>query len=788
MLSCARAPPETIQLLLKMCPDSVKIADRSGTYPLHFVCSWKVGAAAEEQGNCELRKVLELLLEFGPEVLNMRNQWGQTPLHCIFDNDAMPSVETIKALLGLSAASSSTEEESADADTHDDGASKDSTKKLKRYALHALGTQDSNSFLPLHLAAAKGAPEEILRLLISAYPKAAMTATASGDLPIHFLQYHAEDTAKESMDGPMMRQGSWRGDSGIFRLKKNKTFDVVTLKQVESLLEPLCLSNDMNSRWVNPKKGEDDDMVDDDDAVDQSTLGGISTSSSFVDPSVAINLAMRLPGSRNVNLPIHIAAEHGVSFDILKALCEQNPEGAATPQPITKSMLASTCSSLSATEHRYKSPEMFPIESFEIGRAAVEAHNLLDRFGEPSSDQAGIEKARAALNSFEDRSDLLFAFYPDAVPSVFRESKRNIITSLKLPFRKEPKRLERLEQRIRSEAMDTSSDSFSLVARRAWLWLYRGINGEDGDDSMQYQGSVGRIVTGLSRAALLKLSFISHIANDLGVFLEEDIENLRDVPCLIQGKSIIQFAEARAANMTLSSILVLNESEKSNFVHTICECLDANDALAFSSVCLRTMRSGVRLLPENKVKETGRSWNLPARKDLTGPGLTEFWQHLDSKLMLLQSTHTIFVSYYLEVSESFDSGILKTHKKLSDAHFNGGLLVTSEDASSTEKTEDCIEGQTQRKLVYSSLSPISGYEVQLSFTAKPGRSYSLRVYGPEGGGRVSVSNARLRQVRRNTDVVFISIRMLVLTCLHPITGCALLGSSKKDALASSFVA
>ena len=89
MISCARgAPPNIIRALLQSCPHSVRVADMSGSYPLHFFCTWKVGVGeeAEQQDRFELNKVLQLLLEAGPEVLNLHDQWGQTPLHCIFDN------------------------------------------------------------------------------------------------------------------------------------------------------------------------------------------------------------------------------------------------------------------------------------------------------------------------------------------------------------------------------------------------------------------------------------------------------------------------------------------------------------------------------------------------------------------------------------------------------------------------------------------------------------------------------------------------------------------------------
>jgi len=699
----------------------------------------------DEHDNFELTKILEHLLEYGPQVLNMQNQWGQTPLHCAFDTDEMPSVETIRVLLGLQPGS---EENSLLGIEDDENEFEGSKAIVRKFALKALATQDANSYLPLHLAAKKGAPEEILQLLVSASPIAAITSTTGGDLPIHLSQYYAEDTARGDIDRRVTRQGSLHGRSEIFRLKKSKAFEIVSLGQVESLLEPLCPDVRLPVHSNNA-------------VADESTLERSSTVSSFIDPSAAINLAVRLPGSRNVSLPIHIAAEHGASIHILQSFCDQNPEGLATPQCISKSVLASSTSSVSAGDEKITLPELFPIESFEKGRAAIEAskaaHDVMcyeDDSGGQSIDSARLEKSKEILKNFEERSDLLFAFYPDAVPSVFVESSQNVTAEQqKIPFRKYPKRFRRLENLIRTEATDSSTTQFSVVARRVWLWLYRGINDFDDEGaSVQFQGSVGRIVTGLSKEALLKLSFTSHITNDLGIALESGSDALRNVPCMIQGESIIQYAEARDASMTMNAMLFVNEKEDKNFVHTICEFLEANDALVYSTVCRSTMQTGVRLLPETKLKETGRNWNLPQKEELSGPGQSEFWQHLDSKLMLLDSTHTVFVTYYLEASGGAptSTGSVETLH----APFSGGLLVTSEDAGTSS---DCIiEAQSQNKILHSYLSTASGCEVQISFKVNPGRSYSLRVFGPESGGRVSVSNARMRQVRFDHHLYYMS--------------------------------
>jgi len=928
MLSCARAPANVIQLLLQCCPESATVADRSGTFPLHFVSSWGEERDRESSGNTDghgngneeqkaigsarrhsttdaaahspraksaadgisvvtdevetehdnantnnnddddddhdnyseesefdLRRVLKLLLDCGPEVLIMQNQWGQTPLHCVFDNDdriISPRVETIKLLLGLydydvdhqdllPSSSAITHYASDDDDDDDDdddseGDKSDSSesgilegeedshtaqaqtpgkkaqaspaaevKTVREYAQQALSIHDTNSYLPLHLAASIGSSEKILRLLVSKYPKAAMIATTSGDLPVHLMQYYAEDEALDGGSNPFIRQGSWRGGSGIFRLRKNKTMNIVSLGQIECLLQPLCLNSRTQKRRMSRQMlekatgkaksknslntsqrsliasiqcapgmdmdAEGDEHADDhidstDKDAETDNAGGIIPNISM-EHDVAINLATRLPGSRSVNLPIHIAAEHGVSYDILSTLCELNSEGVATPQPIAKSMLVSSSSSLDVPEGRYSSPELFPIEAFEKGRAGMEAlkacHILKSHNEDPSMNQVkiefdpgliNVEVLKGIIQNFENRSDLLFAFYPEALPAEFPDTKRNRnAPKPRIRYSRDQSRRWRLEKLIRSEAIDTTTYEFSIIAQRVWTWLYQGINSRDNSISAEYQGAVGRIITGLPEEALLKLSYISHVANDMGIEIsEKDMGHLRNVPCRIQGKSIIQYAAARDASIRMNSMILLNEHENRNAIHTICECLDANDALAFSSVCQRTMKAGVRIFPENKLKETGRSWLLPPRQELAGADQAEFWQNMDSMIMIPESTHTIFVTYYLEVS---DSSQVSTSNKQGGAdaeslpqHMNGGLLVVGENAAGIKKSEARVVGKFQKKRAYSELNydSVAGYEVQVSFTYRPGNSYTLRVYGPKGGGRISISNARVRQV------------------------------------------
>ena len=57
-----------------------------------------------------------------------------------------------------------------------------------------------------------------------------------------------------------------------------------------------------------------------------------------------------------------------------------------------------------------------------------------------------------------------------------------------------------------------------------------------------------------------------------------------------------------------------------------------------------------------------------------------------------------------------------------------------------------VEAKEQKEVVPSKFLAQEGCEVQLCFTYKPGNSYSLNVYGPFCGGRVSILSARIQVV------------------------------------------
>ena len=731
MFSLAKdAPPNIIQLLLGKCPDSVSIPDISGSFPLHFLLKFcRSGKDKDEQK--VLNKILDHLLSFGPEFLKKKNKWGETPLHSVFELDELPRVETINILLGLPNELSEIRDDVTSISEKTEDEMELSRKVVRRHSKKALATKDSEQCLPLHLAAKRGADAQILKLLVAAFPNAVFCVTAKGDLPVHLLQFYSEDAIKRAHDGKFKRRGSWLGETSIFRLQRS--IDLITCSQVEALLEPWC------DDYVGNKDDEDDEEVQahDQNIQDDSKSSHSGSTADINDQEVA---ALALPGSRNMYLPIHIAAEHGVSKKILHVLCDKYPEGVETPHQTLKAGYVAPNSSLSGSDDRYKGRNIYPLELFEKGRASVEASAAArEVYNEQGFERQSVEshvvnKYREILRDFEERSDLLFAYYPDAVKSIFNQMARLTCgDDVNVPFRKYPNRLDRLEMQIRNEILESSIECIEAVSRLVWLWLYNGVNREIDKKIIDgFGASVARIVTGLPEDALLKLSFLT---------LESNVGNynyLECEPCFIRGQSILDYAKERGFNTNFDDLLESHEKSNKNFLFNIYEFLNAIDALSFSATCKYIMRSGVRILPETKVKETGRNWNLPAKDELSGPGHSEFWQHLDSKFVLPASTHTVLVAYYLETSDT-TAGMVDL---LSSPP--GGLLVASESSNSSDIVT--IETNSQKRLLNSFVSTTSGFEVQLKFRIIPGRSYSLRVFGPKMGGRVSVSNVRMRQV------------------------------------------
>ena len=82
----ARPPPDLVERLILLAPDTLKIANNDGQLPLHLAIRWK---AAPD--------VVKMLLEAYPEAIQIQDKYGRLPLHLAIVYKAAPDV--VKMLL-----------------------------------------------------------------------------------------------------------------------------------------------------------------------------------------------------------------------------------------------------------------------------------------------------------------------------------------------------------------------------------------------------------------------------------------------------------------------------------------------------------------------------------------------------------------------------------------------------------------------------------------------------------------------------------------------------------------
>ena len=818
MLACARAAPsDVVRLLIETCPESVLIADRSGGLPIHFICSWRRSLEGDEDSfnlvadeDFLLLELLKIFVHANPETLRRQNQWGQTPLHCMFNQKQIPSIGAFQSLLGIAILDQDENTPHGKVDWESADGLDQGFNSIQSHVLKALATPDYNSHLPLHLAAQRGAAEDILCLLVSLYPDAALEATPSGDLPVHLLQYWAEEKIEEEQDDGSFIAGNNEkmrpplfhfGGSG--RLGKNKLFQIVTVGQIQTLLEPMCSSFSPALQFsfheieietmlgtnahMTPISERDEEATTENSNSVRGSIDGAKSLHQSISPDLTtqtnnavqpqqsiVDRAIRLAGSKYFKLPIHIAAEHGVSMQVISDLCDQYPEGAGTAQRTPKYHVSSGGGE---RLEGMKMIEIFPIELFEKGRAGIESEKATQIQKRHVANPRNIALTNTTLNSteinlseideeiknFEERSDLLFAYYPEATPSSHKEntmfgSKDSLRARRRTPYRREGKRLHRIESLIKSEAIGANTLDFNMTAKLIWIWLIKKVNLENDSEKGIYQACIGRIVTGLPGAALQKLSFIAKNGRKVHPRLTNQI-GFETSPCSINGKSIEEFAKDRKTSTTMEE-MIEQKDELSRWQFTTREYLGHHDGLSFSLSSKKALTIGLCLLPDVPLPETGSTWNFQEMDNTINQDQTKFWQHIDFGLILPRCTHSVVISYYLEVSEAKGQAFERDQRQNSQRSFgNGGLMVVSdsrtgkhanilsfaEDFMKDELSWDLVASQ-QKKAHYSLISTPHGCEVLLSFKYDPTKSYSLRVWGPDHGGRVSVSNAKIRQV------------------------------------------
>ena len=591
-------------------------------------------------------------------------------------------------------------------------------------------SQGPTASLPLHLASRNGAPTSTLRLLVQAYPSAAVIADGKGDLPIHLLRQYGDKEAQK---------------------QRIPIHESVNVESIEILLQPLCSTT--SDATQPPITGEkqlerlfrlraqtDDDLTAAVDAakrvLSSDRVAAPSKTKTARGADDLMTVACVTPSSFSGHLPLHIAAEFGVSYDTLLGLVQSNSAAAKE----TLNMQS-------------------PLEQFENGRAGKEAQDAEKSkrrserviesatFGLGGSSKGhSQEDCGRVMESYRRRSDLLFAMYPNAEPSSLhrdeestnisrcsdanrKAKKRRSRQSRNIPYRHDSSRIRRIETLVRKEASSGIEEGLSLPIQIFWSWICDNAIASD-DKRENFIGSVGRVIDGLGQQALWKLSLVSS-----------------PVPKLLllgNGKSVPEEAICRRPNASFDQML--RSSSQHGWQFCMTGFLTAKDALSYSRTCRRTRLGSVRILPEIDLNEPDQDFTFEMGID---GGLIDSplpWQDLTQALITPDCTHTVYVLYDLEVSEGFDPGR------------SGGMVVCRDDLPSDIRQEDWRSAPTGRCIVAREQKPTSrvGFvpgminEAYLSFQYQPGARYSLFSYGTLNAdgvsSSISVTNVRIKQL------------------------------------------
>ena len=407
-------------------------------------------------------------------------------------------------------------------------------------------------------------------------------------------------------------------------------------------------------------------------------------------------------------LPLHIAALHGVSHEVLEGLCCAYPEGVATPMIIPSSR-----------------KKFYSIELFEEGRAGFEVRNAAD-----DEDFASLSK------DYFRRSDLLFSYFPEAA---FSSSSRAV-------YYREEARLARFEDLIRSEALDppNSNGLLSDIAGSVWLFICRSTTGNDTAVKSRkntivlpnFDALVGRILYGLDTYSVQRLHYVRTTSMPEGVL----------VPPLGNGRTVLEEARERSTIGNMVNLL------KVNFFHScVLSYLNARDALSYSATCRRAWTCGVRLLQNDDGSSKNRittmdsngSWELSeeCRRSAALPQqegwedkLSLPWQKIDLPF-IANCTHTVFISCNITYQSWHEESTCE----------GGGLLVVGEDAMMNGRSKLIVASDPVKAGASRDGNDSLNKSRSFSFNHSPGRSYTLWYYGSQGH-TLTVSNLAVHQL------------------------------------------
>jgi ankyrin repeat protein len=195
---------EALQVLVTMCPRSVRTQDKRGRLPLHLVV-----VAGRASWSSHLRRVW-CLVEAYPRGLAGRDARGQLPLHAAAER----------------------------------GVSLDVVRYLVRTYPRALHEPDARGFLPIHCAtSASDAPLEVVRFLVEEYPQGLRSTACGTKVPLPFVERgEATLRALQQLSEALPIDLHLPSSGGWLSWMKDAVCDMVgTVRFLFSLSEPLTL-------------------------------------------------------------------------------------------------------------------------------------------------------------------------------------------------------------------------------------------------------------------------------------------------------------------------------------------------------------------------------------------------------------------------------------------------------------------------------------------------------------------------------------------------------------------
>jgi len=263
----------------------------------------------------------------------------------------------------------------------------------------------------------------------------------------------------------------------------------------------------------------------------------------------------RVHGSRGYVLPLHIAVQYQVPFDVLSKLCKTCPvaaretrQGGGSAEVYALDILEEGREDLQLSWGKEMSPYTQTIVYDRKTQSAADPDDAGDSKMKRTTSNGAIEAAARALEEFNQKSDLVFVYNPDAISRLPRKMLRRgsngsgeqFTVSHLHSFRKEVPRLKRLESLIQKEVWEivgshsgptdddfekitshndqdhnnnnknTERRTLSDTARLAWMWMCT-FESRDVDPEDHYADSIRDILDGLSAAGIHYLANIEII-------------------------------------------------------------------------------------------------------------------------------------------------------------------------------------------------------------------------------------------------------------------------------------